>query len=632
MRFALVCALLVLSLRVHAGELPVVDDFRIVPQYPPPVAGAELTRGAAVRNTGQFVLWDGDAVYVQELIDNIPGPLFNVIGSGYAGNPSFVEVQTNNRTAFLGDGDAGVILRYPDLATETDFDPSLEIPATTHQTGALLTDRFLVLDRFKDDAMSPGAELVLVDLNAPIPTRGTDEPPRIGSVLEKPPNSAPAAMALNRARTLLFVMDGATGELRSFTVSALSDALLDSSVLDWEMDGTLIAEPGELLRGGVAGVTPRDELVIPGNGAIQIVAPGPPLEILLAFDPAGTSPPFQAITNFRLDEIVAIDPVPMPPDVYATFDGIPPIPPDTPSDELDEIRDQFAAFLAAFFPESTDLDGDGVRDSAIIELVGLFAARDFLQDEITNATNSAFDDNLEVFAGEANAPALADFDRIIPLLLFLNTAMQDAVLTRLSDADTPLTGVYASVSCDALDVCTPDFVEDAFFPARGVVMPFEPYFGSGDPDNDGFTNLEEFENSVAVGGNDFDFAVAAASDRLNGDDAITNGSVSSSGCFIATAAYGTPVADDLRALRAYRDDHLLTSRVGTSFVDVYYRLSPAVADAIATRPVARLVTRSVIDFVWSLLSFVRPQTVTILVLLSILVVSSATHVLGRQNK
>jgi len=107
MRFALVCALLVLSLRVHAGELPVVDDFRIVPQYPPPVAGAELTRGAAVRNTGQFVLWDGDAVYVQELIDNIPGPLFNVIGSGYAGNPSFVEVQTNNRTAFLGDGDAG---------------------------------------------------------------------------------------------------------------------------------------------------------------------------------------------------------------------------------------------------------------------------------------------------------------------------------------------------------------------------------------------------------------------------------------------------------------------------------------------------------------------------------------------
>ncbi|HUW60411.1 MAG TPA: CFI-box-CTERM domain-containing protein [Candidatus Bathyarchaeia archaeon] len=56
-------------------------------------------------------------------------------------------------------------------------------------------------------------------------------------------------------------------------------------------------------------------------------------------------------------------------------------------------------------------------------------------------------------------------------------------------------------------------------------------------------------------------------------------------CFIATAAYGTPMAADIDTLRALRDTYLLESSVGTAFVDAYYRVSPAIAGVIAQSPV-----------------------------------------------
>lgn len=62
-------------------------------------------------------------------------------------------------------------------------------------------------------------------------------------------------------------------------------------------------------------------------------------------------------------------------------------------------------------------------------------------------------------------------------------------------------------------------------------------------------------------------------------------------CFIATAAYGTPLAVDIDVLRAFRDEWLLGNVAGTAFTDVYYRLSPAVADLIAQHPVLAAVAR-----------------------------------------
>lgn len=64
-----------------------------------------------------------------------------------------------------------------------------------------------------------------------------------------------------------------------------------------------------------------------------------------------------------------------------------------------------------------------------------------------------------------------------------------------------------------------------------------------------------------------------------------------SGCFIATAAFGSYLDPHVMVLRHFRDDFLLKSRPGTAFVHFYYRYSPPVADFIREHPVLRLVTR-----------------------------------------
>jgi hypothetical protein len=71
------------------------------------------------------------------------------------------------------------------------------------------------------------------------------------------------------------------------------------------------------------------------------------------------------------------------------------------------------------------------------------------------------------------------------------------------------------------------------------------------------------------------------------------------GCFIATAAYGTPMAAEIDALRAVRDRALLTNPLGRLAVASYYALSPPLANAIASderlRAGARRLLRPVVD-------------------------------------
>jgi uncharacterized repeat protein (TIGR01451 family) len=64
------------------------------------------------------------------------------------------------------------------------------------------------------------------------------------------------------------------------------------------------------------------------------------------------------------------------------------------------------------------------------------------------------------------------------------------------------------------------------------------------------------------------------------------------GCFIATAAYGTPMAKEIQILRDFRDGYLLTNPLGQALVDFYYKVSPPVAEFITEHPSLKPIVRA----------------------------------------
>ena len=63
-------------------------------------------------------------------------------------------------------------------------------------------------------------------------------------------------------------------------------------------------------------------------------------------------------------------------------------------------------------------------------------------------------------------------------------------------------------------------------------------------------------------------------------------------CFIATAAYGTPMAEEVEILREFRDEYLLTNPLGQALVGFYYRVSPPIAEFIAEHPILKPIVRA----------------------------------------
>jgi hypothetical protein len=93
------------------------------------------------------------------------------------------------------------------------------------------------------------------------------------------------------------------------------------------------------------------------------------------------------------------------------------------------------------------------------------------------------------------------------------------------------------------------------------------------------------------------------------------------GCFIATAAYGSPIQPYVKILRKFRDRFLLDNGSGKFFVDLYYKYSPPMADFIAEhdnlRAIIRVSLLPVVGMSWVALALGSKTLITLLLLCSI---------------
>ncbi len=71
----------------------------------------------------------------------------------------------------------------------------------------------------------------------------------------------------------------------------------------------------------------------------------------------------------------------------------------------------------------------------------------------------------------------------------------------------------------------------------------------------------------------------------------STGSDSGGMCFIATAAFGSPLAADVQILSRFRDVYLLGGRLAGGMVRAYYKLGPPAATALERQPAAAALVR-----------------------------------------
>ena len=104
------------------------------------------------------------------------------------------------------------------------------------------------------------------------------------------------------------------------------------------------------------------------------------------------------------------------------------------------------------------------------------------------------------------------------------------------------------------------------------------------------------ENMVTVKTNHFTiFGIAGVENISQPESPEQQNSVAdnekSSSCFIATAAFGSPLAEEVIVLKEFRDEYLLKTESGKDFVNFYYHASPPIAEFIKTRPLIRAFLR-----------------------------------------
>ncbi len=155
--------------------------------------------------------------------------------------------------------------------------------------------------------------------------------------------------------------------------------------------------------------------------------------------------------------------------------------------------------------------------------------------------------------------------------------------------------VYRSTDDDADDEVDTDTVTGNIFPTDSADTAHNYTLVRSGQTSDG-TGVGEFGSDIYDITPDALYYVRAYA-VLDDETVIYGNQVSfrtSDSCFIATAAFGSILDKHVVVLRQFRDQVLKKYLLGRSFIEVYYRYSPALADMIQRHDMLRAATRIIL--------------------------------------